>query len=249
MRIAVFGDVHANLEALDAALDAISLARADAIVCLGDIVGYGAEPKECIARLRQTASLIVAGNHDLDVSNGAHSPGTNATARLMIDWTRSQIDEESKIFLARLPRRIIVQGALVAAHGCYLNPEHVNGYVTSTMLEANLRAIARNTSWPHLAFCGHTHVPMCGWIEGDMCIERKPGAPLRWPSSAQAILVNPGSVGQPRDGDPRAAFAIVDTELRSVEVVRVAYDIEAAARAIERSGLPSMLADRLREGR
>jgi diadenosine tetraphosphatase ApaH/serine/threonine PP2A family protein phosphatase len=249
MRIAIFGDVHANIQALDKVLKAIEDQQPDEILCLGDIVGYGVEPNLCIDRVRDATSLILMGNHDMDAANGIQSPGTNAMARLLLDWTHCQLDTASRDFLAALQKRIILPEVAVAVHGCYLNDTGVYGYVTGTMLEKNLRAVAENPLWPKLAFCGHTHVPMCGWIEGDICVEVKLNSPVRWPSKASAVLINPGAVGQPRDGDPRAAFAIVDTNLRTAEVIRVEYDIEVTARAIEGCGLPKILADRLREGR
>src|SRR5262249_1647267 len=135
-----------------------------------------------------------------------------------------------------------------AAHGAYLSDVFVSGYVTSTMLEDNLRAIAARPGWPRLALCGHTHVPMIAWWDGGAVVEHDGGAPGRWPVSARGVLVSPGAVGQPRDGDPRAAFAVIDVEARAVEVRRVAYDIARTCAAMRAAGLPDELAARLREG-
>jgi diadenosine tetraphosphatase ApaH/serine/threonine PP2A family protein phosphatase len=137
----------------------------------------------------------------------------------------------------------------VAVHGCYLNDVHVTGYVTETMLESNLRVVAASRELPKLALCGHTHVPMLGVLEGDTARSTRLDEPFRWPKSARAVLVNPGSVGQPRDGDVRASLVIVDLEARTVTPLRVAYDVEAAARAVEAAGLPAVFAERLRAGR
>ena len=249
MRIAVIADIHGNAQALDAVLAKIREAGPDLTVCLGDIVGYGANPGYCIARLRETTEVVVAGNHDKDISNGASSPGTNPIARLLQDWTRHNLNEEELHYLSELPNRVVDSEEFVAVHGCYLNDVHVTGYVTSTMLETNLHSIADREEWPALAFCGHTHIPLCGWIDRGTFIEQKLKTPIQWSARAQAVLINPGSVGQPRDGDPRAAFALIDTRQCTAEVIRIDYDIKGAARAIEISGLPMILAERLHQGR
>jgi predicted phosphodiesterase len=248
MRLAVIADVHANNAALEAVLEAIEGSRPEALLCLGDLVGYNAEPSECIARIRASARLVVAGNHDVDVARPEPAGGTNASARLVQEWTRSRLGPEEVAYLSGLPALIVEPQRFVAVHGCYLNRTYYSGYVTTTMLEANLRAIAAHEDWPQLAFCGHTHAPLVGWIDGQGCQEPRLEGLLRWPMAA-TVLVNPGSVGQPRDGDPRAAFAIVDSEARSVEVRRVAYDVERSVRAIADAGLPAELGERLREGR
>lgn len=248
MRMAVIADVHANLPALEAVLVAIRAESVDAIVCLGDLVGYNSEPAACVEILRDTSDFVVMGNHDLDVVRLVSHPGTNSTASLVQSWTRTQLDASALGYLGSLPNIVVEPGEFVAVHGCYLNDTHVNGYVTSTMLEENLEAIARREDWPALAMCGHTHAPLCGWLERSGCIEVRMHEPVVWPASAHAVLINPGSVGQPRDRDARAAFALVDTAARRAEVRRIAYDVERAATAIEASGLPPQLASRLREG-
>ncbi len=249
MRIAVLADLHANLPALGAVLSAIRRAQPDCIVCLGDIVGYGAEPEACIEMMRSISATTVLGNHDADVVNHTEAPGTNPQARLLHQWTRSQLSASAIAYLRSLPPVKIEAGEFIAVHGCYLNETHVTGYVTSTMLEANLRAIATRPEWPRLALCGHTHAPLCGWLEGEHCTERNLQEAVYWPKNARAVLLNPGSVGQPRDGDPRASFAVVDTVQRRIEIQRLDYEIERAAQAISAAGLPVSLAERLWQGR
>ncbi len=250
MRLALIADVHANLPALEAVLEALSGLRFDRLLCLGDLVGYNAQPSECVARVRAAAHDTVAGNHDVDVTLARPAAGTNAAARVAQEWTRARLAPDDLAWLAALPRIVTLPGRAVAVHGCYLNDTHVSGYVTGTMLEANLLAVESKPAWPRVAFCGHTHVPMCGWLEAGGAVEaRLDGQTVRWPENARAVLVNPGAVGQPRDGDPRAAFALIDLEARALELRRAAYDVERAARAVVDAGLPVELAERLREGR
>ncbi len=253
MRVAVLADIHANLPALTAVLRSIEKRGADRVVCLGDLVGYNAQPRECLDMLGGSTDWIVAGNHDreaLEVSSSpSERPSNTSDARRALAWTQTQLQEGDRRFLDLLPARVLDPMGLVGVHGCYLNETHVNGYVTSTMLEDNLRAVLLRTGWPRIALCGHTHQPMCGFLRGRDCHETPPGPLASWPRDAEAVLINPGSVGQPRDGDPRAAFALVDLERRSVSFERVPYDIESAVLAIVNAGLPDSLGQRLREGR
>lgn len=248
MRLVVLSDIHSNIAALEAVVEAIDRLSPDEIVCLGDIVGYNAQPGECIRLIQKVTPLVIAGNHDRDIIAGMAIQGTNKTAQLVQNWTRLHLQDDELNYLASLPSHL-VRPEYVAAHGCYLNTTYVNGYVTSTMLEENLQAICERPTWPRLALCGHTHVPMCGWLEGTACIEPRFPQSVRWPGNAQVILINPGSVGQPRDLDPRASFALVDTELRTLEIHRVVYDVERTIEAIKQAHLPIELAERLRIGR
>ncbi|MBI4751954.1 MAG: metallophosphoesterase family protein [Acidobacteria bacterium] len=248
MRLAVLSDIHSNIAALEAVVEAIDRLSPDEIVCLGDIVGYNAQPGECIRLIQNITPMVIAGNHDRDIVSGMAIQGTNKSAYLVQNWTRLHLQEDELNYLASLPGHL-VQPEYVAVHGCYLNTTYVNGYVTSTMLEENLQAVCERPTWPRLALCGHTHVPMCGWLEGTGCIEPRFPQSVRWPGSARVVLINPGSVGQPRDLDPRASFALVDTELRTLEIHRVVYDVERTIEAIKQAHLPIELAERLRIGR
>lgn len=249
MRIAVFSDVHGNLPALEAVLEEIERLAPDRILCLGDLVGYGAEPAACIRTVRAAADVVILGNHDRDTLSAQAAPGTHSLARLTQAWTREQLTPEDLFYLESLPHRVLEPCGLVAVHGCYLNDVHVTGYVTSTMLPDNLEAVAAREGWPRVALCGHTHTPLCGWLLGSDCLEPKIRGRLTWPARARAVLVNPGAVGQPRDGDPRAAFALLDLARRSVEIHRVPYDVDRAVAALRHAGLPASLGERLREGR
>ncbi len=250
MRIAVLADVHANLAALDAVLGEVARATPDAIVCLGDIVGYNAEPGPCVDAVRELVHFTVAGNHDLDVANAEDRADTHKSARAAQAWTRDNLDQERLSFLRGLPRNIQPHEAFVAVHACYLNDDHTFGYVTSSMLQQNLERVAEHPGWPRIALCGHSHQPLLGWLDDQgRVVEPRFVDVVEWPVSARAVLINPGAVGQPRDRDPRAAFALVDLDRRCARLHRVAYDVEHAVGVVLRAGLPEDTALRLREGR
>jgi len=172
MRLAVVADIHANHHALAAVLAAIQVARADLLVCLGDLVGYNAEPSKCLQRIREAAGVVIAGNHDYCTLSQEPDWGTNTAARQAQAWTRLQLDAMELAYLGGLPTHTVDSRGFVAVHGCYLNGTYLTGYVTGTMLEANLEAVAAKDSWPRVAFCGHTHAPLCGWLEGRSKIAR-----------------------------------------------------------------------------
>ncbi|MFW6067276.1 MAG: metallophosphoesterase family protein [Myxococcota bacterium] len=247
--MAVIADVHANRAALEAVLEEIHTLSCDRIVCLGDTVGYHAEPIECVRMVRGAASAGVIGNHDWAAVRDEVQVGTNEHARRVMQWTAEVLPDDCRAYLQALPACHVDDDGIVAAHGCYLNPAFHRGYVTATMLERNLRTVATNPAWPVVALCGHTHIPMCGWLDGEGVTHDNLRAPVTWPAAASAVLVNPGSVGQPRDGDPRASFAVLDLEMRRVEVHRLAYDVEATIDALDRAGFAKELGFRLREGR
>lgn len=249
MNVAVLADIHSNEAALRAVLEAADRLGAERLVVLGDLVGYGARPKEVLACLRARADVVVLGNHDHGVAREMVA-GARPSAQRAVEWTRAALDADELAFLRELPRIVADPSGLLCAHGCYLNPDHYYGYVTSTMLGANLEAIAGRPEGPRVALCGHTHVAMLAWLDDEGVTEMSVvEGQVGWPADARAVLMNPGAVGQPRDGDPRAAFALVNPEVRTVEFHRVAYDVEAAAREILTAGLSDDNANRLREGR
>ena len=247
VRLALIADIHANLAALTAVLDALRSIEVDEVVCLGDLVGYNAEPDVCVAAVRAAADRVIAGNHDVASIRDEVVAGVNSIARAALMWTREHISDETRAYLRGLPHEL-VSDHYVAGHGTFLGDDRHSGYVTGTAVRANLEAIADHPTWPKLALCGHTHLPMCTWLEGQLVHSSPLLRPVRWPEHARAVLINPGSVGQPRDGDPRAAAAIVDLGARTVTPIRVEYDVERTIAAIQRAGLPDPLADRLRLG-
>ncbi len=240
MRIAVLSDVHANLRALEAVLAA--LGPVDAVWHLGDVVGYGPHPDEVVDRLRQLGAVGVRGNHDAAALDLDLAEWFNPDARRAIQWTAGHITPATREWLAQLPDRRELEG-LTLVHGSPRDP--IWEYITTASgAWANLGAFAT----AHLLF-GHTHLPGAfrdnhGRMEA---IESSDGSTLVLDS--RRVLANPGSVGQPRDGDSRASAAILDTSSSTLTWHRVAYPIAATQADIRARGLPGRLADRLSDGR
>lgn len=247
MRLLVFSDVHANATALEAVLEACA-GRWDRAVCLGDIVGYGPDPNEVVERVRPLVSAIVRGNHDKAVSGISDLEDFNPVARAAVEWTRSQLLPENVRYLQSLPGGPVEIDGVALVHGAV---EDEDEYVfTADQALAGLLA-----SRQPLTFFGHTHI-QGGFSYDGARIERVQSSPRPGKNfaiisleSKTRYLLNPGSVGQPRDGDPRAAFAIVDLEKQKVEFWRTPYDIPAVQERMERAGVPEALVLRLAFGR
>lgn len=245
MRVAVLADVHANLAALEAVLDEAYRRGVEQIVCLGDLVGYHAEPNECVELLAGHGALCVLGNHDLGAL-GEVAGTTNQVAAWVQAWTGAQLTAASRQFLAGLPRRRDFPWG-VAVHGCYINPAHVTGYISATTAPWNLSWLAEHARPPYLALFGHTHMPVLhSHLLGDRPLS--PEGPMRLPNQ-ELVLANPGSVGQPRDGDARASFALLDVDAWTFELVRVEYDIERTVSSLRAARFDESLRVRLSEGR
>lgn len=246
MRIAVISDIHSNLEALDAVLARAGDERADVTYVLGDIVGYGADPDAVVSRLaEQPSAVCIAGNHDLAATGRFDTDWFNAIATDAIKWTVSVMDGNTRAFLSGLePRGDAAEGLLV--HGSVVDPaaEYVMSVETA-------RASFGAGDFA-LCFFGHTHLPTL-FVDDDGRIDgyaMRDGDPMSLAANAgKRFMVNPGSVGQPRDGDARASMMIVDVEAATAIVHRVPYAIERAAGKIRDAGLPAALADRLAFGR
>ncbi|HSW42676.1 MAG TPA: metallophosphoesterase family protein [Patescibacteria group bacterium] len=239
MRVAVLSDIHANLPALDAVL--ASLGEVDAVWQLGDVVGYGPHPDEVVARLREIGATGVRGNHDAAALGVLGVEWFNPAAGRAVDWTARRISPETRAWLADLPERIVL-GEMTLVHGSPRDPTWE--YVMTTH---DARA---NLDWFGTPYClhGHTHVP-ASWRGSDGRMEMlapSPGSVL--PLDERRLLLNPGSVGQPRDGDPRASALVVDTDARHVTWHRIAYPVAATQADIRAAGLPDWLADRLARG-
>ena len=240
----ILSDIHANLEAHQAVLEE-ARGRYDRILCLGDLVGYGADPNAIVEWARENATVIIRGNHDR-VSSGADPleldgiESFNPTAQFSSIWTRNALLPENREYLERLPRGPLPYKGVDLIHG---SPIDEDEYVITASDAAPLLAYLGAP----LTFFGHTH------RQGGFRLARRSVASLS-PALALEIepdyfyLVNPGSVGQPRDGDPRAAYALYSPEEGAVEYRRVAYDVDRAAAKIRAAGLPEFLAARLHEG-
>jgi diadenosine tetraphosphatase ApaH/serine/threonine PP2A family protein phosphatase len=247
MRYLVLTDIHANLEALDTCLADARTRRCDETLVLGDLVGYGADPNDVITRVRELEPLaIVRGNHDKVACGLDQADGFNAVARSAARWTLDVLTPDYREWLAALPQGPTFVNDIVEI--CHGSPFDEDAYIFDE-LDA-LRAL--RVSERPLCLFGHTHFPVTFELSGET-IESVGGSAAAETQlqirQGCRYLVNPGSVGQPRDGDPRAAYAIVDTAERRVELFRTKYPVEAAQAKIIDAGLPEVLAQRLAVGR
>lgn len=247
MLIGIIGDVHSNIEALTATYKALRKAGCEKIICTGDIVGYNASPKECIDFIREKEIPSVRGNHDHFVA-GSDESGWNVHehARAAILWTREILDKERISWLASLPFKYeyndlqFVHASLEDTDGEYW-PYIMN--IQSAMFHFFMQK-------KKICFYGHTHVPLIfvfkkGFITIGLL---KSSNSLKGTDDTSKILLNPGSVGQPRDFDPRASSIVFDTEKLKISLVRVRYDYSKTQDKILEAGLPTMLAERLSHG-
>ncbi len=248
MRIGVLGDIHGNLSALEAVVEAMRQDSPDVLVQTGDVVGYGAEPGACIDLLRDQGFEVCLGNHDAAALGALDTAYFNDFARAAIDWTKAALRPEDRKWLAALPL-VSVQKEFdyTVVHGSLNEPERFD-YVNSGR-EAWASMVHQQT---FACFVGHSHVPGIWMLREDMkpgALDAVHGAEVETRTTGtKQILVNVGSVGQPRDEDPRAAYAILDTDKQRVAIKRCVYDIERAQASIRAAGLPRVLADRLALG-
>jgi len=243
VRIAVLSDVHSNLEALEAVLEHTG-GRADTFYVLGDIVGYGADPQAVVDRLDALGGTLIAGNHDLAATDRFDTQWFNRVAATAIRWTVEALDDGGRAVLQALePRRESLAGLLV--HGSVVDP--AAEYVVNT----GDAAVSFEADPFEICFFGHTHLPVVFWTDGGTHVNRRGLVDARalQLEPGTRYMLNPGSVGQPRDGDPRASYMLFDTEGRAATVHRVEYAIQTAQRKIRDAGLPEVLADRLAVGR
>ena len=240
MRLAVFSDIHSNLEAFEAVLADARTRECTQFVCLGDVVGYNANPHECVERVREMDCPIVKGNHDEQASLMESSRDFNELAEHAIEWTRDNLTEQDKEWLRGMRFQRQVRDFTIV-HATLDTPAQW-GYVFN-----NLDAAASFT-YQHTAVCffGHTHVPMA--FIRDEGIKRVRIEQLRI-DMTKKYFINTGSVGQPRDGDWRAAYCIYHVDKNVVEQRRVKYDLATAQKKIIKAGLPRLLAERLAIGR
>jgi diadenosine tetraphosphatase ApaH/serine/threonine PP2A family protein phosphatase len=247
MRYLVLTDIHANLEALDACIGDARTRGFDRALVLGDLVGYGADPNAVVERVRALDPLAtVRGNHDKVACGLEPAEGFNAVAKSAVRWTFDVMTPEHRAWLAALPAGPILVDDLVEI--CHGSPFDEDAYIFDE-LDA-VRAL--KVSQRPLCLFGHTHYPVSFELSADTFDSLGPSASAESQlvlHDGSKYLVNPGSVGQPRDGDPRAAYAIVDVEGRQVTMIRVSYSVEAAQAKVVKAGLPDVLAQRLAAGR
>ena len=240
MKYGILGDIHSNLSALQAVLGCFESERVDRIISVGDVVGYGAAPRECIELVRSIDAIVVKGNHDAACVGEIDVRYFNNYARDAVRWTQGVLKDAERKWLASLPFTADLEHCCVG-HGTYHRPELFDYIQGPSDADPSLDAMTLP-----LCFVGHTHVPVS--------LMRLRDDPLRTAytvdteidlSESLRVLVNVGSVGQPRDENVHAAYAIFDSEAERVWIRRTAYDIDREARRIRAAGLPAVLADRL----
>jgi diadenosine tetraphosphatase ApaH/serine/threonine PP2A family protein phosphatase len=239
MRYLLLSDIHANLEALDATLTAAESLDPCQIMCLGDVVGYGADPAECLDTIGNHANLILAGNHDLAVAGLVPYDDFNAIAKRSIDWTRESLTPEDMELLGNLPLQYI-DGDYCFAHASPMDPMAFHYVRTLDDVASVFNHIGQR-----YCFVGHTHLPVLVRLHegtGKMEVVRESKIDLE---DDCRYFVNVGSIGQPRDHNPDACMVVLDEEAGTMEFLRVPYDISASQEKILSNGLPSFLAERL----
>lgn len=240
MKYGILGDIHGNLSALRAVLDRLRAEGVDHLVSVGDVVGYGAAPRECIALLREAGATVVLGNHDAACIDRLDTLYFNPYAQAAVEWTRKELSPDDREWLLSLPLVQHLEHCSVA-HGTLYQPELYDYIQSPRDADPSLDVMPLP-----VCFVGHTHVPVT--------LLRLRDDPTRTAYTmdteidleiAHRALVNVGSIGQPRDEDSRAAYAVFEADVSRVSILRVEYDIEREARRIRDAGLPSVLAERL----
>lgn len=241
MRWGIFCDVHANYEALEAVLSALKKEDIDRYLFLGDIVGYGAEPARCIAEIKELNPVTIVGNHDRASCDLFEMNYFNPHAKAAILWTRENLSNADKDFLKSL-KLTHKEDDFILVHGSLQSPETFE-YILDISSAAETFKLLKT----RICFIGHSHLPAIFIKEGEDCrynVENNVST-----KDAQSYIVNAGSVGQPRDGSPKASYAVYDSGAGQLQIKRVAYDIQSAQDKIIKAGLPRILAERLTLGR
>jgi len=244
MKYGLFSDVHGNLEAFQVVLAELAGAGVDRYLFLGDLVGYGADARACVRLLKDLGArhdcLCIAGNHDFAVCGRTSYDHYSRSAQIAIEWTKKELDPADMDLLASF-KLVAETEHCILAHANFVAPEQWDYIFDIDDAELNFKSFRQS-----LGFVGHSHKPVVfssgaivDWsICSDVCLKKN-----------ERYIINVGSVGQPRDGDPRASFAIYDQEAETVQIRRVAYDVALTQDKIRRAGLPAMLADRLASGK
>jgi len=248
VRYLVLSDIHSNLEALESCLE-LADGKYDAAVCLGDLVGYGPDPNAVVSRMRQLTDAIIGGNHDKACAGLSDAEDFNVLAKLTAFWTRQALTPENFDFLRKLPAGPLLMEGFELVHGSQTDEDEY--IIGPTQALAALKMLTLQ-----LVFFGHTHqqggfvLDRLGRLQSVDCFSESDGRSLVLPlENGGRYLINPGSVGQPRDGDWRAAFALYDSDSRIVSFHRVPYNLKRAQDRILAANLPQRLATRLAAGR
>lgn len=251
MRLLLLSDIHSNIDALEACLAAAP--EYDSVANLGDVVGYGGAPNEVVDRIRPIAEICVRGNHDRACSGASDTSDFNPIASAAARWTYERLTESNRAWVRDLPRGPIVDSEYEGVQFVHGSPLDEDEYIMSSAIAE----VSILSSPFRLTFFGHTHVQGGFGVKGRETLRLAFNHGHRDEKSTHRIMldangcyiVNPGSVGQPRDGDPRSGFAVYDSDEHSIEFYRVPYDIPMAQQRIVSAGLPLRLASRLAEGR
>ncbi|MBI4548674.1 MAG: metallophosphoesterase family protein [Ignavibacteriae bacterium] len=233
MRIAIISDIHSNLEALEKSIELIRQQNIDEIICLGDIIGYGANPRECIEMVRQTTPHILLGNHDEAAVHLSKTEYFNPYARIAAEWTNSELTDEQKVFIQNLPYTLELSG-LFFVHSSPYEPGEWHYILSPADAQFNFA----HFSLP-ICFLGHSHVP------GVFCEDL-------WTAEVvmgKKYIINVGSIGQPRDNNWRLSFGVFDTDTWTYQNIRSEYAVKRAAEKIRKAGLPKSLAERILVGK
>lgn len=250
-RFAFISDIHGNLEALEAVLASIRDRGIDTVLCLGDVVGYGANPVECLDMLAQRGIFTILGNHDEAVVDASQRDRFNQTARVALDYTCDVLSADHEELIRRMPRIADLDDVTL----CHSSP--VDDGDSDYIHDQEKAALAYGGFVNHCLFVGHTHVPIAfgtpevGYAEVEPSAVRVAFLPANLPlrlDPRYRYILNPGSVGQPRDGNPDASFGVLDISERTFTIHRVSYPVERTQEAIRCAGLPDFLAHRLRIG-
>ncbi len=248
MRYLLLSDIHSNVEAFDRCME-LAQGRYDQVLCLGDLVGYGPDPNPVIERVRAIAEIIIRGNHDKACAGLSDAEDFNPYARLATVWTRGELTAENFEFLRALPAGPVYMGGFAIVHGAPIDEdEYILG--PSQALPALRNLPIQVVLFGHTHYQGGFMLTPQGRYQSVRCSAKQDGLTFVLPfEEGGRYLINPGSVGQPRDGDPRAAFAVLDEEQNHVEYYRTPYDLAKTQGKMERAGLPDPLIRRLELGR
>lgn len=241
MRYGIFSDVHSNLEALETVIEAYKKEAIDRYLCIGDVVGYAANPKECIERVSEFVQITIAGNHDWASVDLFPLNYFNVVAREAIIWTKGNLDDKSRYFLASL-KPVYQNVDLTLVHGTLNNPQDFNYLIDDDAAHETLRLLETQ-----ICFLGHTHVPGFFIKREDESLYYSQAERIEI-KDGNKYIANVGSVGQPRDGNPLSTYCIYDTKEKEVFLKRIGYDFERTRKKIIAAGLPRSLSDRLTLG-
>jgi predicted phosphodiesterase len=244
MRIAIISDIHANLEALEAVLKDIDSQKIDEITCLGDVIGYGANPNECIALVNQRCPTILLGNHDAAAVGMLSAQYFNIHAKIAIEWTSEHLDEATRASIEKLPLTKIIED-ITFVHATPYEPKM--WYYLTSLEEAAFNFQFFDTT---LCFVGHTHIPMVIVLNDKKEVYVHQGDRIEYGAFENTrFLINVGSVGQPRDRNPKSCYGIVDTDTKTFWYQRIDYDIVKTQAKMKKIKMPDFLVTRLVEGR